>query len=325
METLYVLRGTSIRRKDNTIQVTLSDGRRKTMPVEAIRHIVVPTGCQVTTDVLAFLSREGVRVSLINYYGEFAGSLEPSWPHAAGNVHLAQARLVMDLDRRMDLARRLVDAGAQNCMSNLRYYLYRGKKDLAQAVTQMEVERAKFSRAKNPEELMAYEGRMRQVYYRAWEYIHPELQLSKRSRRPPQDRINCLVSFANGVVYSACRHELSKSHLDCTLSVLHAPTQARASLALDLAEVFKPVLADRAVFRLVTRGELSDSDFEEHPGICLLTGSGRAKIVDAIRESLDRTQVQGMVGYRAVILRDVYKLEAHVLEMEEYEPFIRRA
>ncbi|MBX6396541.1 MAG: CRISPR-associated endonuclease Cas1, partial [Alicyclobacillaceae bacterium] len=95
METLYVMRGTSIRRKDNTLLVTLSDGRRRTLPVESIKHIVIPTGCHVTTDVLAFLSREGVRVSLINFYGEFAGSLEPSWSHAAGDVHLAQAKLVM--------------------------------------------------------------------------------------------------------------------------------------------------------------------------------------------------------------------------------------
>lgn len=325
METLYVLRGTSIQRKDNTLRVTLEDGTRRSFPVQAMSHVVIPTSCRVTTDALALLSRAGVRVSLIDYYGRFCGSVEPAWPHASGEVHLAQARLIFDGKRRLDLARRLVDAGTQNCLSNLRYYLYRGRRELEPAIRRMEAIRKKFGEADSVEALMGYEGQMREEYYAAWEFIHPDLKIRKRTRRPPADRVNAMISFANGMVYSACRHELSKTHLDCTLSVLHAPTQARASLALDLAEVFKPVVADRAVFRLVTRGEMGAEDFEEHPGAVLLSQRGRAKLVDAIRETLDSTEVGGLTGYRAVILREAYRIEAHVLDMEEYEPFVRRA
>lgn len=325
METLYVLRGTSIRRKDNTLGITLEDGKRRMFPVNTIRHVVIPTSCHVTTDVLALLSRNGVRLSIINYYGQFVGSLEPTTPHASGAVHLAQARIIFDNERRMDLARKILNAGAMNCINNLRYYIYRGRKELESTVVRMDEERKKFRHAQTPEQLMAYEGRMRREYYRGWENIHTQLRLSKRTRQPPEDRINAMLSFANSLVYATCRHELAKTHLDSTLSVLHAPTQARASLALDLAEVFKPILADRAIFRLVTRNELGDNDFEEHPGICLLSTNGRAKILDSLRESLDLTEIQGHVGYRALILKEAYKIEAHVLEMTEYEPFVRRA
>ena len=117
----------------------------------------------------------------------------------------------------------------------------------------------------------------------------------------------------------------TKTHLDTTLSVLHAPTQARASLALDLAEVFKPVIADRVVFRLMTRSELGDGDFDEHDGAVLLSTAGRSKVVDAIRENLDSTKVGDLTGYRQVILREAYRVEAHVLGLEEYRPFTRRA
>ncbi len=325
METLYVLRGTSIQRKDNTIRVTISDGSHKTFPVETLRHLVVPTACRVTTDVLAFLSRAGVRMSLVNYYGEFAGSLEPVEAHESGSVHLAQARILFEMPERMELARHFVDASARNCASNLRYYLYRGRGDLEDSIAKMENEMLKFPKATKPEELMAYEGRTRQAYYSAWELIHPNLRLSKRTRRPPQDRVNALLSFANAIVYATCKHELSKTHLDITLSFLHAPTQARSSLALDLAEVFKPILADRAVFRLVMRNELDDCSFVEHPGVCLLSETGRRRMLDTLRESLDTTEVQGKVGYRSIILKEAFKLEAHVLGMEEYEPFVRKA
>lgn len=324
METLYVLRGTSIQRKDNTVRITLEDGTRRAFPVEALSHVVVPTSCRITTDALALMARADVRVSLINYYGEFCGSVEPAWSHASGEVHLAQARLILDDRRRLDLARKFVDASAANCVGNLRYYLYRGHKELAGAIDEIEAARSRFGRAKSVEGLMGYEGQMREAYYGSWGQIHPDLALKKRTRRPPADRVNALLSFANAMVYSACRHELAKTHLDATLSFLHAPTQARASLALDLAEVFKPVIADRVVFRLVTRRELDDGDFEEHPGAVLLSHRGRAKVVESIRETLHNAEVSGLVGYRAVILREAYRVEAHVLGLEEYVPFTRR-
>ena len=325
METLYVLRGTTTQRKDNTLRITLEDGKKRMLPVQSIGHLVIPTSCKVTTDVLGLLGKSGVRVSIVNYYGQFVGSVEPAFPHTSGSVHLAQARLIFDMARRMDLARTILNAGSINCISNLRYYLYRRKPELEPFIKAMDTERQKFALATSPEQLMAYEGRMRQNYYRAWEHIHPLLKLSKRTRQPPEDRINALISFANSIIYATCRHELSKTHLDNTLSVLHAPTQARASLALDLAEVFKPAIADRAIFRMVTRGELDDSDFEEHPGVCLLSKRGKNKIIDNLRESLDLVEIQQYVGYRAIILREAYKIEAHILELEEYDPFIRRA
>lgn len=80
--------------------------------------------------------------------------------------------------------------------------------------------------------------------------------------------------------------------------------------------MFKLVLADRAIFRLVMRNELQDSDFDEHPGVCRLSTNGRGQILDSIRESLDLTEIRGHVGYRSVILREAYKIEAHALEME---------
>lgn len=325
METLYVLRGTTIQRKDNTLRITLEDGKKRMIPVQSIGHLVVPTSCKVTTDVLGLLGKSGVRVSIVNYYGQFVGSVEPAIPHTSGAVHLAQARLIFDMKKRMDLARKILNAGSMNCINNLRYYVYRGKAELDPFIKAMNAERQKFIQAESPEQLMAYEGRMRQNYYRAWGHIHPHLKLSKRTRQPPEDQINALLSFANSMIYSTCRHELSKTHLDSTLSVLHAPTQVRASLALDLAEVFKPVIADRAIFRMITRNELDNSDFEEHPGICLLSKSGKNKLIDNIRESLDLVEIQKWIGYRAVILREAYKIEAHVLELEEYEPFVRRA
>lgn len=324
METIYILRGTKIARKDNTLAITTETGQTRRMPIETVRHLVIPGACRLTSDTLAFLGKHGVRVSFLDYYGNFSGSLEPAWPHNTGSVHLAQARIIENPDARLALAKRIIMGASASLLNNLRYYRYRGVTELEGVLHQMEEEIHGISQASDIPTLMGYEGRVRQAYYGGWGYIDSALTLTIRTRRPPQDRVNALVSFGNGLCYAACRHELAKTHLDLTLSVLHAPTQARASLALDLAEIFKPVLVDRMIFRMVRRRMLTDSDFDEHPGATLLSTSGREKVVQEFREVMDMTVIGESRGYRRIILAEAYKLEAHVLGLREYQPFVRR-
>jgi CRISP-associated protein Cas1 len=126
-------------------------------------------------------------------------------------------------------------------------------------------------------------------------------------------------------VYSLCKNELAKTHLDVTLSFIHAPTQARASLALDLAEIFKPVLADKIIFGLVNRQMLSDSDFEEADNLCRFTEVGRRKVVDSFREKADLEQLDDVRGYRTIVLREAFHLQAHVLGMTPYKAYKQKA
>ena len=101
--------------------------------------------------------------------------------------------------------------------------------------------------------LMGIEGNLHQHYYSAWPLIDPALSFAHRVRRPPNNPINCLVSFLNQLTYTVCRHELFKTHLEETFSLLHATAVGRSSLSLDLAEPFKPVLVDVLIFRLVRK------------------------------------------------------------------------
>jgi CRISPR-associated protein Cas1 len=112
--------------------------------------------------------------------------------------------------------------------------------------------------------------------------------------------------------------------LDVTLLFVHAPTQARASLALDLAEIFKPVVADKLIFSLVNKQMVGDGDFEESEGVCLLSERGRRTVVESFRERMDTEQLGDLRGYRALMLREAFKLQAHVLGLDEYAPYVHR-
>jgi len=324
MDTVYVLHGTTMRRAENTILVTLDTGKKVRLPVESIKHLVVPVACQLNSDLLNFLGQSQVRVSFLDYYGNHQASLESTHSYGSGAVHLAQAQVILTPQKRIVLAKMIMGAATFNLLQNLKYYQYRGY-SMGSVIGAMQVHRDQLMKSETIEQMMGCEGLMRQSYYSAWESINPGLKIVRRSRRPPADRVNALMSFGNGLIYSACQQAITQSHLDPTLSFIHAPTQARTSLALDMAEIFKPVIIDRLIFRLANRGILSSVHFDEQERICLLSRAGRDEFVQQFRDDMDSTPVGGLVGYRAVILREVYRLEAHLLEIEEYQPFVRRA
>jgi CRISPR-associated protein Cas1 len=325
METLYLLAGSKINRHDNTIRITPKDGKARHFPVESLKHIIVAGVTQFNSELLAFLGKRGVRLSFLDYYGNFSGSFEVASPHAAGAVHLAQAKIILATETRLALGKHILSAALHNLIANLRYYSYRGNATLKPAIAEMHKHWRNLQRADSIERMMGCEGLSRQAYYAAWQHINPALAIEKRTRRPPTDRINALISFCNGLVYSICKNELAKTHLDLTLSFIHAPTQARASLALDLAEIFKPVIADKLIFAMVNRQMLNDSDFDQVDNVCRLSEVGRRKAVESFREKVDLEQLEDVRGYRTVILREAFRLQAHVLGMAPYKAYMQRA
>lgn len=325
MDTVYLLRGTEIKREQNTLVVITEDRKKHRLPVESLRNVVVLGATRMNSEVATFLGKNDVRLSFLDYYGHFSGSLEPARHHHSGSVHLAQARLILDEPKRLAMAARILEAGALNMLRNLKYYAYRGNRELDGPIQNLE-RLLKKSRAETIEGLMGQEGNFRQAYYAAWGTINPALAIVKRTRRPPADRINALISFCNGLMYSACAQAVAQTHLDPTLSFVHAPTQARNSLALDLAEVFKPLVADRMIFTLVNKAMLDDGCFrEEEPGVCLLSVGGRERVLTEFRERMDNVQVAGETGWRRVFLKEAFALEANLLELSEYEPFTVKA
>ncbi len=174
------------------------------------------------------------------------------------------------------------------------------------------------------EELMGIEGNMREAYYNGWNSIMPEeFHYSGRTRRPPRTMLDALISFGNSLAYSTCLTELYHTQLNPTISYLHEPSERRFSLALDISEVFKPVLVDRTIFRLVRQERMDESYFDEDLNRVLLNERGRRKFVEAYEERLSST-IRGRKGRKASLRRlvrlEAYKLLKHVVGMEEYEP-----
>lgn len=321
METLFIAREAQLRQHENTLQIKLGDTVRS-LPIEKVAHIVLLAESRLNSRLLGLCGKHGVRLSVFDYYGYFKGAFEPYDHNPAGKVKLKQAELLLNDIQRLSVAREVLRGAAHNRIANLKYYQYRGNEAVQPFIKTMQAQLHKFNSASDTSTLMGIEGNLHQVYYAAWKHIHLELDFGKRVRRPPNNPINCLLSLLNQLVYTVVRHEISKTHLEETFSVLHAPGYGRASLSLDLAEPFKPVLTDMLIFRMVQRRMVDSSWFDQKDNVCLLTETGRRHVAEQFSLRLEE-QYQDHT-FRYWIYREALMLEREVLGVSEYESFKRR-
>lgn len=300
-------------------------GERTVLPVEAVDALHLFGEVDLNSKLIVFLAQNRIPAHVYDYYGNYAATLYPREDLLSGRLTIAQAEHYLRPRKRLVLARAFVDASLFNIRRTLLYYERRVPDAAAvrTALAVVEREAARVPDEPAVPELMAAEGRARDAYYRAWPAVlgpatAEAFPYDGRSRRPPQNALNAALSFGNALCYALCVKALYRTALDPTLSFLHEPGDRRYSLALDLAEVFKPLLVDRALFRLLKTGVLQPRHFEPRLGGVYLTDAGRRRFVGAWDERLRRTvRHRGLgrhVSYERLVRLDAYRLVRHLTD-----------
>lgn len=166
---------------------------------------------------------------------------------------------------------------------------------------------------------------MRQNYYRTLdELISKEFSFVERTKRPPKDAFNTLISFGNTMMYTTILSEIYKMQLNPTISYLHEPSQKRFSLCLDLAEIFKPLFVDPLIVALVNTKQIQLEHFDFEEGFVYLSEKGRKIFIQAfdkkLKDSIQHRQLKRKVTYRYFIRLECYKLIKHVIGDTSYQP-----
>lgn len=134
-----------------------------------------------------------------------------------------------------------MEGAAFNIIKNLKYYQSRGK-EVQPYIDTISGFSGAIPETKAIDELMGIEGNIRQIYYDAFDVILNDFAMNGRSKQPPKNEVNALVSFGNMMCYTLCLGQIYHTQMNPTISFLHEPGYRRYSLALDLAEIFKPIL-----------------------------------------------------------------------------------
>lgn len=177
---------------------------------------------------------------------------------------------------------------------------------------------------------MALEGNIRDHYYQAFDEIvgNPDFAFQVRSRRPPKNFLNTLISFGNSLMYTICLSEIYKTHLDPRIGYLHATNFRRFTLNLDVAEIFKPIIVDRLIFTLLGKKMIAKDDFDRYTEGIMLKEKAKKCFVENLDEKLKTTinhrDIGRPVSYRRLIRLELYKLEKHLMGEKEYRAFVAR-
>ena len=323
-QALYLFSNSTIKRKDNTLMFEIDD-KKVFRPVESVSDIFLFSEHTLNTKLLNFLGKEKIPLHVFNYYGFYSGSFFPREQYLSGHVTIRQAAHYLDETKRMDLAFEILNAAAANILTNLTYYKNRGR-DIAPKIDQIKALKASLKTADSIPFLMGIEGNIRDLYYSVFsEIVGNKVKFEKRVKRPPDNFINALISFGNSLVYTSVLSEIYRTQLDPTISFLHEPGYRRYSLALDIAEIFKPIILDRMIFSMINKNEITEKDAEKTLKYCYLKDQGRKKFLRRYDERLKTTvkhkKLNRHVSYKRLIRLECYRIVKHILGEEKYTAF----
>lgn len=342
LNTLYVRTEGAWLRKDGENVVVEAEGRELgRVPVHLLGGVVAFGRVGVSPPLMGALAEAGLTVTFLTEHGRFLARVEGA---ASGNVLLRkeQYRRSEDEGATATLVQTLVVGKCLNQRTVVRRAL-RDHGERLDAASRADLERAEqrlsdiARRARTTgttDGLRGLEGEAARCYFGVFDALirHDDatFRFSGRSRRPPLDAVNALLSFVYTLLTHDCRSAVETSGLDPQVGFLHRDRPGRPSLALDLVEELRPVLADRLVLSLINRRQVAAGDFRSmENGAVLLTDEARTELLTAYQERKKEELTHSFLDER-VAMGLVPLLQAQLLartlrgDLEQYPPFVWR-
>lgn len=339
LNVLYVLtQGAMLRLDHDTVRVEVEGDTRARLPLIRLSGIVVFGRVSVSPLLIQRCAEDGRSLVWLDSSGRFKARLEGP---TRGNVLLRRAQhLALSDERRpWSIARQIVAAKIQNS----RQVLLRGARESTIPADRQALEAAagrlanvlsRLRQAQTLDEVRGAEGEAARAYFDVFGHMvrgdRASFTPDGRTKRPPRDRANAILSFLYALLRAECASALEGVGLDPQVGFLHALRPGRPALALDLMEEFRPVLADRLALTLINRRQLRPEHFEWFPGGAVrLTEDGRREVVVAYQRRKEET-LEHRVLRQKVPLGLVPHVQARLLarhlrgDLNDYPPFLYR-
>lgn len=339
LNTLYVqTQGAVLHLDHDAVRITVENETRLRLPLTRLSGVVVFGRVTVTPYFIQRCAEDGRSLVWLTRNGRFVARVEGK---ARGNVLLRRAQhlALSDKKRALSIARQIVAAKLQNS----RQVLLRGAREASGEVARAALSNAaahlgeaitRLPGCRTLDELRGAEGDAARGYFGVFGYHvradQASFEMDGRTRRPPRDRVNALLSFLYALLRAECSAALESVGLDPQVGFLHALRPGRPALALDLMEEFRPVIADRLALTLINRKQLQADDFVDLPGGAIhLSDQGRRTVLEAYQKrkeeevshrALDQKIPLGLVPYIQGRL-----LARHLRgDLDDYPPYLHR-
>lgn len=339
LNVLYIqTQGAVLHLENDTVRIVIDRETRLRVPLLRLSGIVVFGQVTITPFLVQRCAEDGRSLVWLDRRGRFKARVEGA---VRGNVLLRRAQhlALSDRARASNISRQIVAAKVQNC----RQVLLRGAREatddearggLSAAADRLAVILERLCNTRDVETIRGDEGDAARTYFSVFDLLlrgdREAFTLDGRTRRPPRDRANAVLSFLYTLLRFECAAALESVGLDPQVGFLHALRPGRPALALDLMEELRPIVADRLTLTLVNRRQLKAEDFEETPGgAVLMTETGRKTVIAAYQQRKEE-EVQHRVLKQKVPLGLVPQVQARLLarhlrgDVKDYPPFLAR-
>lgn len=339
LNTLYVQTQGSVLHLDNdTVKIKVDSETKLRMPLMRLSGIVVFGRVSLTPFLIQRCAEDGRNLVWLNEYGRFKARVTGP---THGNVLLRRSQhlALSDGSSALQIARQCVAGKLQNS----RNVLLRGARDaqdehIRQALSEVAEHFAgAIGETKGCDDLnwlRGIEGEAARAYFGVFglllRNVSEEFEMHGRSRRPPRDRVNTLLSFLYALIRAECSAALESVGLDPQVGFLHALRPGRPALALDLMEEFRPFVADRLTLTLINRKQVQEKHFDELPGGAFhLNEEGRKVVLQAYQKRKEDEVPHPLLEQKVPVGLIPYvqaRLLARYLrgDLVEYLPFVYR-
>jgi CRISPR-associated endonuclease cas1, DVULG subtype len=340
LNTVFVTtEGAWLRKDGENLVMEIERVEKARLPLHMLQGLVCMGRVLVSPQLMGYCCDKGICITYLSSYGKFLARVEGP---VSGNVLLRReqyrrtddpgqcASIVRNmligkiLNQRSVLSRALRDYGDDydsQVAAGLKQVVLRLKRiaDQIPSVSQVDV-------------LRGMEGDAAQLYFGVFDSLirvsTPAMRFKGRTKRPPLDRVNALLSFLYTLLTHDCRSALESVGLDPAVGFLHRDRPGRPSLALDLMEEFRPVMADRLALSLINRRQVGEGDFEVgNGGAVTLKETSRKTVLcawqDRKKESLQHSFIQESAPFGLFLFLQAQLLARHLRgDLDGYPPFI---
>ena len=314
---LYVKeQGAFVGKDGDRIVVRHREAKLVSVPLMEVSQLSLFGNVQISAQALREIADRGIPICHFSYGGWFH-AITQGHVHKNIQLRIAQFAAAADPQRALALSIGFMTAKLRNSRTMLRRH---GNGKTADVVGVRDLDQLaeliqKVERAGSIESLLGFEGMAAKIYFAGFARIlkgGEGFDMTGRNRRPPRDPVNAVLSFVYALLTKEVTIAVQAVGFDPLLGFCHQPRYGRPSLALDLAEEFRPIIADSTAMMVINNGEVGPSSFLSRAGAVALTEAGRRSVIAAFERRMDQEITHPIFGYK-LSYRRVLEVQARLL------------
>lgn len=324
---IYLYKSGTLQRQDASLILKQKNDKVDYILVEQVDTIICFGEVDLNKRTLSLLNSYQITILFFDYYGNYIGRFTPKH-YFDGKLLVKQVEVFKNEDQRLLIAKSMINASFDNCLSLLKYYRKKGF-DLTYFIANMELLEMQLKSIIDIGDILLLEAHFKKLYYSCFDIIlsKEHYRFEKRTKHPPENELNALMSYGYALLYANYLSVLDRSRLHSQISFIHSLSKSSDSLQFDLADILKPVIVDRLILRLCRLHQLKDTYFEYKENRCYLNKEGVKFFVNEYETYMKRTvRINNRYySYRNLISREVHLLSNYISgNSNEYKPFVMK-